>query len=34
MMTKAATGQASAEDAVKEAAQRCEAIFKKWARRT
>jgi multiple sugar transport system substrate-binding protein len=34
MMTKAATGQASAEDAVKEATQRCEAIFKKWARRT
>jgi len=34
MMTKAATGQASAEDAVKEAAQRCEAIFKKWARRS
>jgi multiple sugar transport system substrate-binding protein len=34
MMTKAATGAASAEDAVKEATQRCEAIFKKWARRT
>jgi multiple sugar transport system substrate-binding protein len=34
MMAKAATGQASAEDAVKEATQRCEAIFKKWARRT
>lgn len=34
MMAKAATGQASAEDAVKAAAQRCEAIFKKWARRT
>ncbi len=34
MMTKAATGQASAEDSVKEATQRCEAIFKKWARRT
>jgi multiple sugar transport system substrate-binding protein len=34
MMTKAATGQLSAEDSVKEATQRCEAIFKKWARRT
>jgi multiple sugar transport system substrate-binding protein len=34
MMAKAATGQASAEDAVKAAAQRCEAILKKWARRT
>jgi multiple sugar transport system substrate-binding protein len=34
MMAKAATGQLSAEDAVKSAAQRCEAIFKKWARRT
>jgi multiple sugar transport system substrate-binding protein len=34
MMAKAATGQSSAEDAVKAAAQRCEAIFKKWARRT
>lgn len=34
MMTKTATGQSSAEDSVKEAAQRCEAIFKKWARRT
>jgi multiple sugar transport system substrate-binding protein len=34
MMTKTATGQASAEDAVKEATQRCEVIFKKWAGRT
>jgi multiple sugar transport system substrate-binding protein len=34
MMAKAATGQATPEDAVKAAAQRCEAIFKKWARRT
>ncbi len=34
MMAKAATGASSAEDAVKEATQRCEAIFKKWARRT
>jgi len=34
MMTKAATGQASPEDAVKMATQQCEAIFKKWARRT
>jgi multiple sugar transport system substrate-binding protein len=34
MMAKAATGQSSAEDAVKAATQRCEAIFKKWARRT
>jgi multiple sugar transport system substrate-binding protein len=34
MMTKAATGASSAENAVKEATQRCEAIFKKWARRT
>lgn len=34
MMTKAATGQSSPENSVKEATQRCEAIFKKWARRT
>ncbi len=34
MMTKTATGQSSAEDSVKAATQRCEAIFKKWARRT
>ena len=34
MMTKAATGQESPENSVKEATQRCEAIFKKWARRT
>jgi multiple sugar transport system substrate-binding protein len=34
MMTKTATGQSSAEDAVKFATQRCEAIFKKWAGRT
>ncbi len=34
MMTKTATGQSTAEDAVKMATQRCEAIFKKWARRT
>jgi multiple sugar transport system substrate-binding protein len=34
MMTKAATGQASAEDSVKAAARQCEAIFKKWASRT
>ena len=34
MMTKAATGQLSAEDAVKAAAQQSEAIFKKWAGRT
>jgi multiple sugar transport system substrate-binding protein len=34
MMAKAATGASSAEDAVKEATQRCEAVFKKWARRT
>jgi multiple sugar transport system substrate-binding protein len=34
MMAKAATGASSAEDAVKEATARCEAIFKKWARRT
>jgi len=34
MMAKAATGASSAENAVKEATQRCEAIFKKWARRT
>ncbi|HEY7549913.1 MAG TPA: extracellular solute-binding protein [Hyphomicrobiaceae bacterium] len=34
MMTKAATGQLSAEDAVKAAAQQCEAIFKKWQDRT
>jgi multiple sugar transport system substrate-binding protein len=31
MMAKTATGQASAEDAVKAAAQQCEIIFKKWA---
>ena len=30
MMTKAATGTMSAEDAVKWATQECEAIFKKW----
>jgi multiple sugar transport system substrate-binding protein len=34
MMAKAATGQASAEDAVKFAAQQCERIMKKWARKT
>jgi len=34
MMAKAATGQASAEDAVKAAAQACERIMKKWARKT
>jgi len=34
MMAKAATGQLSAEDSVKRAAQQCEAIFKKWAGRT
>jgi multiple sugar transport system substrate-binding protein len=34
MMAKAATGQSSVEDAVKAATQRCEVIFKKWARRT
>jgi multiple sugar transport system substrate-binding protein len=34
MMAKAATGQASAEDAVKAASARCQAIFKKWASRT
>ncbi len=33
MMAKAATGQASAEDAVKMAAQQCETIMKKWASR-
>jgi multiple sugar transport system substrate-binding protein len=33
MMTKAATGQASAEESVKFAAQQCERIMKKWARR-
>jgi multiple sugar transport system substrate-binding protein len=31
MMTKAATGQSSPEDAVKYAAQQCETIMKKWA---
>ena len=31
MMAKTATGQSSAEDAVKAAAQQCEAIMKKWA---
>jgi multiple sugar transport system substrate-binding protein len=31
MMTKTATGQSSAEDAVKAAAQQCEIIMKKWA---
>jgi len=31
MMAKAATGQLSAEDSVKWAAQQCEAILKKWA---
>ena len=31
MMAKTATGQLSAEDSVKWAAQQCEAIFKKWA---
>jgi multiple sugar transport system substrate-binding protein len=31
MMAKAATGQSSAEDAVKAAAQQCEIIMKKWA---
>jgi multiple sugar transport system substrate-binding protein len=34
MMTKAATGQLSAEDAVKAATQQCEAIFKKWQNKT
>jgi len=34
MMAKAATGQASAEDSVKAAAQACERIMKKWARKT
>jgi multiple sugar transport system substrate-binding protein len=34
MMTKAATGQMSAEDSVKWATQQAEAIFKKWASRT
>jgi multiple sugar transport system substrate-binding protein len=33
MMTKTATGQSSAEDAVKMAAQQCETIMKKWASR-
>lgn len=33
MMAKAATGQLSAEESVKAAAQRCEGIMKKWARR-
>jgi multiple sugar transport system substrate-binding protein len=33
MMAKAATGQASAEEAVKAAAQACERIMKKWARK-
>jgi multiple sugar transport system substrate-binding protein len=31
MMAKTATGQLSAEDSVKWAAQQCEAILKKWA---
>ncbi|MGH6670582.1 MAG: ABC transporter substrate-binding protein [Xanthobacteraceae bacterium] len=31
MMSKAATGQMSAEDSVKLATQQCDAIFKKWA---
>jgi multiple sugar transport system substrate-binding protein len=31
MMAKTATGQSSAEDAVKAATQQCEIIFKKWA---
>jgi multiple sugar transport system substrate-binding protein len=31
MMAKAATGQLSAEDAVKWATQQCEIIMKKWA---
>jgi multiple sugar transport system substrate-binding protein len=31
MMAKAATGQASAEDAVKAATRQCEGIMKKWA---
>jgi len=31
MMAKAATGQLSAEESVKWAAERCETIFKKWA---
>jgi hypothetical protein len=30
MMAKAATGQMSAEDAVKVATKQCETIFKKW----
>jgi multiple sugar transport system substrate-binding protein len=34
MMAKTATGQMSAEDSVKLAAQQCEAIFKKWAGKT
>jgi len=34
MMAKAATGQLSAEESVKAAAQRCESIMKKWAGRT
>ncbi len=33
MMTRAATGQASAEESVKVAAQACERIMKKWARK-
>ena len=33
MMAKAATGQASAEESVKFAAQQCERIMKKWARK-
>jgi multiple sugar transport system substrate-binding protein len=33
MMAKAATGQLSPEESVKWAAQRCEGIFKKWARK-
>ena len=33
MMAKAATGQASAEESVKAAAQQCERIMKKWARK-
>jgi multiple sugar transport system substrate-binding protein len=30
MMANAATGKMSAEDSVKQATQKCEAIFKKW----
>jgi hypothetical protein len=31
MMARAATGQMSAEDSVKQAARQCEGIMKKWA---